>query len=322
MNTNDTNLCSNINMLHNQIDLNLFNVLKAIYLEGSITLAAQKLHLTQPAVSHALSRLRDKYRDPMFVRQGKKMVASEFTQSIMPQVLDAVRALEHTLTHEQIFDINLHNTPIKLGFRDILESLFFPPLLKDLTVNSPNIKIHSQQISHALMEKALTEGELDLVIDALLPVSANIDHQLICNEHFVLVCREHHPILSDLTLKHYLSCGHIIASLKDNFVDTIDVALAKHSAVRNVVLQCEHFFAAANVLLETDLLLTMPNTYAEKLAKQMSLIVSPLPFNSPNLPVHMYWHKQAGNHPVNKWLKAKLFNIGEQLFTVSDIRAC
>lgn len=302
-------------MLHNQIDLNLFNVLKAIYIEGSITQAAHKLHLTQPAVSHALARLRDKYQDPIFIRQGNKMIASEFTQTIMPQVLEAVNALEHTLSHDQVFDIHNHNAPIKLGFRDILESLFFPPLLKDLSLHTPNIKIHSEQIKRSMMEKVLTEGDLDLVIDALMPVSANISHQLICNEYFVLVCREDHPILEDITLDQYLAYGHIIASLKENFVDLVDLALAKHNAVRSITLQCEHFFAAISVALETNLLLTMPNSYAEKLAKQMPIVISPLPFITPELPVHMYWHKQAQNNPVNKWMRTKLTDIAEQLFS-------
>ncbi len=95
-------------MLHSKIDLNLFLVLKTVYQEGSITAAANKLHLTQPAVSHALARLRDSFNDPLFIRHGRKMVPSTYCQKIMPKVEQALTALNETLIPQSDFDIRQH----------------------------------------------------------------------------------------------------------------------------------------------------------------------------------------------------------------------
>ena len=300
-------------MLHSKIDLNLFLVLRTVYQEGTITAAANKLHLTQPAVSHALSRLREKFDDVLFIRHGRKMVPSALCQNIMPQVIVSLTALESTLLDNQVFDVTEYKREMKFGFRDILESIFFPTLVTDLLTNTPNITINSRQVSRVDMEKALEQQELDIVIDVLTPTSNDINSTLICNESFSLICRKDHPILNDLTLDNYVQASHALVALKDSRVDLVDMALAKHGATRNIVLQCEHYFAATSVISRCDMLLTMPNAYANLLKNKMPVEVVPLPFDVPVLPVHMYWHKQAEHDPVNGWMRNKLLAIAKEL---------
>jgi len=300
-------------MLHGKIDLNLFLVLKTVYQEGTITAAAGKLHLTQPAVSHALARLRDKFDDALFIRHGRRMVPSTFCQKIMPQVISAVASLEDTLSDNHVFDISQHKRELKFGFRDILESIFFPTLVTDLLDNTPNITIKSRQVTRVEMEKALEQQELDIVIDVLMPTGEDINHTLVCNEHFSLICREGHPILDDLTLENYANASHALVALKDSRLDVVDMALAKHGAARKFALQCEHYFAATSVISRCDMLLTMPNAYAGLLKDKLPVVVTHLPFEVPVLPVHMYWHKQAEHDPVNGWMRKKLLKIAEDL---------
>lgn len=300
-------------MLHSKIDLNLFLVLRTVYQEGTITAAANKLHLTQPAVSHALSRLRAKFDDVLFIRHGRKMVPSALCQNIMPQVIVSLTALESTLLDNQVFDVNEYKREMKFGFRDILESIFFPTLVTDLLINTPNITINSRQVSRVEMEKALEQQELDIVIDVLTPTSNDINSTLICNESFSLICRKNHPILNDLSLENYVQASHALVALKDSRVDLVDMALAKHGATRNIVLQCEHYFAATSVISRCDMLLTMPNAYANLLKDKMPVEVVPLPFDVPVLPVHMYWHEQAEHDPINGWMRNKLLAIAQEL---------
>ncbi|MUH72962.1 LysR family transcriptional regulator [Psychrosphaera haliotis] len=300
-------------MLHSKIDLNLFIVLRAVYTEGSITAAATKLHLTQPAVSHAMARLRDRFNDPLFIRHGRKMVPSAYCQNIFPQIEKALTALNSTLMPQSDFDIRNHSRNIKFGFRDILESIFFPDLITDLVTNTPKITVHSRQTSRVEMEHALEQGELDIVIDVLTPTSENIHHELVCNESFSLICRQDHPILKKPTLEQYVEAKHVLVTLKDSAVDLVDITLAKLGTRRNIVLQCEHFFAATSVISRCDMLLTMPNAYANILKEKMPVCVVPLPFSVPVLPVHMYWHKQSDHDLVNRWMRDKLFAIAEQL---------
>ncbi|AEE23424.1 transcriptional regulator, LysR family [Glaciecola sp. 4H-3-7+YE-5] len=304
-------------MLHSKIDLNLFLVLVTVYQEGSITAAGKRLHLSQPAVSHALSRLRDKYQDPLFVRHGRKMIPTALCQTIMPRVLSSVTELESTLHNIGEFDVHQYQREMKFGFRDILESLFFPELSTDLLINTPNITVNSRQVSRVDMEAALESQELDIVIDVLSPTSSEIQHTLICDEHFSLICRKGHPILSNMSLQSYVQADHALVTFKDSAVNTVDMALAQHGASRKFALKCEHYFAATSVISRCDMLLTMPNAYARLLKQQMPVEVVPLPFEVPMLPVHMYWHKQAVHDPLNSWMRAKLLDIAKRVIPPS-----
>ncbi len=300
--------------MHSKIDLNLFHVLINVYQEGNITAAAKKMHLTQPAVSHALSRLRTKFNDELFIRHGRRMVPSSLCQQILPKIKSAISELESTLIDTEDFDIHIHKRQLNFGFRDILESIFFPKLITDLVTNTPNITINSRQITQIEMEKALVQQELDIVIDVLMPVSGDINHTLICDEQFSLICRRGHPILQELTLNNYANASHAVVTLKDSTVSHVDMALAKLGVTRKRALQCEHYFAATSVVSQCDMLLTMPNAYANILRDKMPVEVTHLPFDVPTLPVHMYWHKQAEHDPVNDWMRQKLLNIAATLF--------
>ncbi|GGQ27093.1 LysR family transcriptional regulator [Shewanella litoralis] len=302
-------------MLHSKIDLNLFLIMTTVYQQGSITGAAAKLHLTQPAVSHAIARLRSKFNDPLFVRHGRKMVPTPLCQKIIPDVLQAMDLLEHTISTPANFDIQQHKREIKLGLRDILESMFFPVLVPDLLNNTPNLTLNSRQIKRTELEPSLAQQTLDIVIDVLMPTHKDICSSLICHESFSLVCRQDHPILQHLTLDNYANASHALVSLKDFTIDTVDMALATQGITRNIALRCEHYFAAINVVSQSDMIMTMPSSYAMLLLQQsMPIVVSPLPFEVPNLAVHMYWHKQADDDPVNQWIRQKLLDISAQIF--------
>lgn len=301
-------------MLHSKVDLNLYHVLKSIFEEGSITAAAQRLHLTQPAVSHALSRLRHSYHDELFVRQGRKMVATPLVYSIMPKIDRALALLDDTLETQIQFDIHQHAQTMQLGCRDVLESLFLPLLMQDFTQNTPNIRLHSRHIAMTNIEKLLAGGDLDVVLDVLIPVGEHIARQQIITEKFVLVCRKAHPILSQpVTLSRYLSFPHTRVTVKDADVDIVDMALAKHGASRQILLRCEHFFAAISAVAQSDLIITVPQTFAKSLQNQMAITLCDLPFDTPELPIYMYWHENNTTNPVNSWFREKLVAVADEL---------
>ena len=122
-----------------KVDLNLFTVFEAIYTEGSVTRASQKLFLTQPAISHALNRLRVIFEDPLFTRQGHAMVSTPLARSIIEPVRQALRGLEVTLADAGKFDAMLANKQFNLALRDVLESTVLPPLLKNITEQAPQV---------------------------------------------------------------------------------------------------------------------------------------------------------------------------------------
>jgi len=299
-------------MLHGKIDLNLFLVLKTVFEEGGITAAAGKLHLTQPAVSHALARLRKQFDDELFIRHGRRMVPSALCQKIMPQVISSVKVLESTLIDNELFDVSHHKKEVKFGLRDILEYTFFPPLVTDLIVNTPNITVRSHQVPLLGMEKSLEQRELDFVIDVLTPTGEDIQSTVLFRDKFSLVCREDHPILADLTLENYIAAHHARISFKGTAVNVVDMALAQLGLTRTYSLVCEHYLAAGSVVGNSDVLLTLPDLYAQVLTEKLPVVVVDLPFEVQALPVHLYWHKQGEYDPVNEWMRNKLINIAQQ----------
>ncbi len=299
-------------MLHGKVDLNLFLVLKTVFEEGGITAAAGKLHLTQPAVSHALSRLRKQFDDELFIRHGRRMVPSALCQKIMPQVINSVKALESTLIDNELFDVAHHKREVKFGLRDMLEYTFLPPLVTDLIVNNPNITVNSRQVALMAMEKKLEQRELDFVIDVLTPTGEDIQNTHLFNDTFTVICREGHPILADLTIESYLKALHARVSFKGTTVNVVDMALANLGLTRKYSLVCEHYMAAGSVVSRSDILLTLPGTYSQVLAEKLPVCVIELPFEVPVLPVHLYWHKQGEHDPVNEWMRNKVINIAQQ----------
>jgi DNA-binding transcriptional LysR family regulator len=151
-----------------RVDLNLFTVFEAIYSEGSVTRASQQLHLTQPAISHALNRLRQMFDDPLFVRQGQTMVSTPLARSIIEPVRQALRGLEMTLTDNGNFDPAQAVKLFNLALRDVLESTVLPPLLERITQQAPEINLAAIQVERRELVSELAAGTLDLAIDMLL----------------------------------------------------------------------------------------------------------------------------------------------------------
>jgi len=295
--------------MHGKLDLNLFVVLRAVYEHGSITKAASALHITQPAVSHALGRLRDKFDDPLFTRHGRQVLPTPFCQGIITSVIASIEALEDTLKGKVTFDISDKPRQVNLGLRDILESIFFPTLIPELVTHTPNITVNSRQVTWPELAPALANKELDIVIDALVPTSSDIRSSFVCEETFVVVCGQRNGYLKKPSVESYAKAQHALVSLKDSRLDTVDLALAQHNLHRKVALQCEHYFAAVNVVSQCELLLTMPTRFAQQFSNKFNIEILPLPFEVPSLPVHMYWHKNADEDLVNVWMREKILEV-------------
>ncbi len=299
--------------MHSSIDLNLYQVLFTIYNEGSITAAADKLFLTQPAVSHALAKLRDKFADPLFVRQGRRMVPTEHCQTIMPSVREGLRCFEQTLQKDIKFDIRSQERSLYLGVREILEALFFPALMQRIGGECIPLSLHSALSLSQSASRDLRSGKFDLVMDTLYPVDKDIETQLLGVDQFVLVCHQHHQIAGNLTLESYLQHQHVVASLRDTDINIVDRTLTQIQHIRDIALRCENFFAAIKVLCRTDLIMTMPSAAARQFAKFMPVQILDLPFEVPGVPVHMYWHSSRSQDPVLVWLREALVQQARDL---------
>ncbi|HTD04982.1 LysR family transcriptional regulator [Undibacterium sp.] len=290
-----------------KIDLNLFTVFEAIYTEGSVTRASQQLHLTQPAISHSLNRLRQLFDDPLFVRQGHAMVSTPLARSIIEPVRQALRGLEVTLADTGKFDPSQAGKQFTLALRDVLESTVLPPLLESVTRQAPMIDLAAIQVDRRELVSELAAGSLDVAIDMLLPLPNEIRREKISQDTTVVLARQGHPAVAGaLDLETYLAAEHILASSRRKGPGLEDFELSRLGLQRRIRLRCQHYFAACRVVSQTDLLLTMPEGYARIANLQFGNQIVPLPITMPSWDVYLYWHRNVENDPANRWLREQV----------------
>lgn len=288
-----------------RIDLNLFRVMDAVYEHGGISGAARHLHLSQPAVSHALARLRQLWGDPLFVRQGNRMVPTELTRRVIGEVQAHMQGLQSLMAQAETFDPHTLSMTLRLGMRDVLEAITLPPLMARLAQVAPRVKLASVRVPHDALERALTLGEVDLVIDRQRRVGGRIKGAHLADETLAVLMRKDHPLATLAWGESaYFGSQHVMVTLQPDQPDPLQAlwaALGKGE--REVTLRCQHYFAAANVVAHGDALLTLPSTYAEALTRALPLVVRPLPVVAPPLAIWMYWHADRDNDPVHRWMR-------------------
>lgn len=290
-----------------RVDLNLFTVFEAIYSEGSVTRASARLNLTQPAISHALGRLREMFNDPLFVRQGRAMVATTQARSMIEPVRQALRELEVTLSGVRAFEPGSATKRFNLAVRDVLEATILPPLMRRVTKVAPGVDVAASQVERRDLEHELASGAIDGAIDVLLPLSAETRHTRIYRDSTVVVVRRGHPQIRDsLDLEMYLKQDHVLASSRRRGPGLEDFELSRHGLERRVRLRCQHYFAACRVVSQTDLILTMPGRYARIANQQFDNRVLPFPLEVPAFDVFLYWHVNADNDPANRWFREQV----------------
>lgn len=296
-------------MAANRLDLNLLHVFDTIYREGSLTRAAQALHLTQPAVSHSLARLREHFNDPLFTRQGNQMVATPLARRFAETMRPGLTQIQSAVNQFHAFDPAHQHKTFALGLRDILESTFLPQLMVNL-VAYPEVEVISQRIARRDMETQLASGKLDFAVDVLLPVSNQTAHELLRKDRLVVIAGGHWPDLDEgLSLERYLEARHVLVSSRTEGPGIEDFELSRLGVHRRIALRCQHYYAACRVAETTDLLVTMPETYARMIEQQSTIRVLPLPTDMPPLNVHLYWHKAYEKEPALLWFREQLHHV-------------
>lgn len=291
-----------------RVDLNLLVVFDAIYTESGITKAAATLHLTQPAISHSLGRLRVLFKDELFAREGRAMVPTPLARNLITPVRDALRKLEATLNELESFDPATTKKHFNVAVRDVFEAPLLPPLMHAIGRSAPQIDLAAVQVERRALESELASGALDAALDVLLPLSDDIKRRRIRLDSLVVVARKGHPALKRLNLQGYLKQDHVLVSSRRSGPGLEDVELSRQGLSRRIRLRCQHYFSACRTVSQTSLLLTMPGRYAQIANQSFGNLIAPLPFAMPTLDAYLYWHANVDREPANRWLREQIVN--------------
>ncbi len=291
-----------------RFDLNLFVVFDAIYTEGSLTRAAKVLNLTQPAVSHALGRLRDRLDDPLFVRQGSRMVPTARARAMISPVRHSLGGFQRCLSDEGGFDAAEAERTFVLGLRDGLEGCLLPPLMAQVMNEAPGVKLQSLTIRRRQMATELASGRLDLACDVMLAMPETIEHVPVLSGPMVVMMREGHPLSEGMDLPAYLAAQHVLVSSRREGPGLEDFGLARLGYRRHIRMRCQHYQAAISTVQQTDLLLSLPATLAGRLSRE-AMTILPLPAELSDLEMHLYWHRDQSGDPAHGWLREKVLGL-------------
>ena len=287
-----------------RVDLNLLQVLEAIHTEGGVTRAAERLNLTQSAISHSLQRLRLLFGDPLFTRDGRRLVATPLTRDLIGPLRQGLQSLDQLVANAGRFDPARTEAQHTISLRDPTETLMLPSIMSRIARAAPGIDLRTVQVRRRNLEAALANGSADLAIDIALPLSDTILRQKLVADRMVVVTRKGHPQLrKGLKLETYVAQEHVMVTSRRQGPGLEDVELSKRGLRRRIRLRCRNYLAALRAVSETDLVLTMTERYATILAAGVRTQILPLPFRMPTLDLYLYWHGSVDDDAANRWLR-------------------
>ncbi len=296
------------------LDLNLLKALDALLDEGSVTRAAQRLSLTQPAVSGMLTRLRDYFGDPLFVRTSHGMVptlrASEFSVPVK-QILTDIAILLKPMQ----FDPMTAELTYTLVATDYALKAVVVPLIAALKQHAPRIRIAVRSVDSERMYQQLSRGEVDLALVTPQTTPDDLHGRALYQEEYVCVARSHHPLAaaSEMTLEQFCEQEHILVSTEGRFMGVTDEALAELSLTRRVGVSVNSFLVIPDILRSTDMIAVVPS---RMVPVDSDLAIIPLPLNVPGFTKSMAWHERTHRDPAHQWIRALCVEISQHSTTV------
>jgi len=295
----------------NKVDLNLFIVFDAIYTEANLTRAGQIVGITQPAVSNALSRLRETFNDPLFVRTAQGMVPTPMAQNIIGPVRNALQLLRVSVQESRIFNPLQANKTFRISMTDLIEAVILPPLFQRLRRQAPAVQIESFLAKRRETTKELAAGRIDFAVDAPLNTDPQVRHVKLLEDRYVCAMRKGHPLAKDkISLDDYLSLTHIHISSRRSGLGLVDLALGKMGIQRKIALRSQHYLMASQVMQQTDMAMTVPESFAHR----HGLHAVELPVNDvPAQEIHLYWHESTDQDPANRWMREQLIELCQQV---------
>jgi DNA-binding transcriptional LysR family regulator len=290
------------------LDLNLLRVFDAVLHERTVTAAAGRLGLTQPAVSNALARLRALLGDPLFVRTASGMEATPFARGVAEPVRQALALLESALAHGPGFDPATATRAFRFYMSDLGQVEFLPPLVERVQRLAPGVRLEAVALDLEDIADALASGALDIVVGFLPGLGPPVARRALFRDPYVCLMRADHPI-ERLTRKKFLEASHALVTYRAGGHRVIEEALERAGVARRIALRVPHFTVMPMVLERTDLVLTLPARVARVYERRGRFKSLPPPVPIPAAEVAVHWHERFDGDPGNRWLREQVIEL-------------
>jgi len=285
-------------------DLNLLPVFMALMEERSVTRAANRLGITQPALSNSLNRLLVILRDPLFIRERYGISPTQLAEEIAPTIEAALSQLDDVVTHQQEFDAGDAKRLFLIAPNSYAELVLMPALITRLQQKAPGVSLRMTPFGNDLAETGVISGTTALVLGRVIDPPDNLVVQHLMDDGLACVVRADHPNVGEtLSKAQYEALRHVNVLPPGRIRAGVFQALAKQNLKRDVAVSVTHFLAVPEMIAVTDYCATLPKLICRSLNRDPRLKVVPAPVDLGTFPVEIAWHVRYRNDPAHRWLR-------------------
>ncbi|MCG8672487.1 MAG: LysR substrate-binding domain-containing protein [Pseudomonadales bacterium] len=294
------------------VDLNLLVIFSAIMEEHSLSAAAKRLNMTQPAVSNALTRLRHTFKDDLFIRTRHGMTPSSRALELLPPIQDALRIIQTTIDERRQFDPNTSNRAFRIALDDQSEATLLPRVLKILEKAGPNISLEVEPNVGDENISRLNQGQLDFLFTYHKPEDTRLNIEPLNEDCLVVIARKNHPrVQGKITREQFATEKHVI--LKHRFSDKtfLETVALEDFGRRKILSQVQLSSSIPLIVAKTDALGVVSQRIAENIKNRLPINVYPLPFEQQAMPYFMIWTRNMDQDLGHQWLKEIFLSISK-----------
>jgi len=288
------------------VDLNLLKAFDALMSERAVTRAAGRIGLSQPAMSHALSRLRSLFADDLFVRTPTHMEPTARAREIASLVSAAIQHIEAALNLGVGFDPAKCTGIFTAGMAEYAEVALVGRLAESFASQAAKATLRLTPLTGAEAAEQLDRGAIDVAVAHMRALPGHLDSMMLLRDPFVLVARRGHPLVAQsLSLEAYAALDHVLVSPRGDATGAIDRALVDFGLKRRIALLVATYLALPVALAASDLVATVPRRTAQQIAAIAEIEIMPLAIDLA-VPVSMAWHRRATSEPAQSWFRSLL----------------
>jgi DNA-binding transcriptional LysR family regulator len=289
-----------------QFDLNLLLIFEALVSECHVSRAADKVFLSQSAMSHALNRLREQLGDPILVRTEQGLQPTPRALLMAPKIRSALQLLQQSITPNDEFDAAQSTRTFTIASTDYFEAVIFPELLSHLLQLAPNIRIEIEMIAEDACQARLANGDVDLVVgmdaEQALPSHLISEHWL-QESQVCLVANNHPSVQTSLTLKQYLKLSHVVFwDVSQVSANSVDTWLEEQDLCRQHMARTVNYMAAARIVEKTNAVMTLPLHMAQLFQRMLDVRIVKPPKGIPAINMTMVHHPLYSEDSAVNWL--------------------
>ncbi|MFN2094163.1 LysR substrate-binding domain-containing protein [Pantoea agglomerans] len=295
-------------------DLNLLPVLLVMMEERNVTRAAERLGITQPALSNALNRLRETLNDPLFIRERYGMRPTPKAEQLAQVVGAALSSIDKVILGQQDFDPLNATRLFTLAPNSYVEFIMMPAIVARLRSYAPGIRLRLTPFGNDVTETGVISGNTDMVLGRIVEPPDNLVVQHLMNEGLACVIRADHPLVGEnLSAEQYEQLKHVNVLPPGRMRAGLYQALEQRGLRRQVAVSVTHFLAVPEMIAVTDYCATLPRLICQHLSRDQRLRIIPAPVDLGTFPVEMGWHARYRDDPAHRWFRTLIAETAQSL---------